>query len=177
MRRVRTLQLILLAISLVGKNQLLCVSTTQFIANSLSRFPVPHGTLCVYSPCVLDFVPRSFCSEVSVTKNSRVPSRYTPSSVLYWPLLLYTNFYSWSWGHIYSISSEGNLCKAVCIPSLAFLLFRSSCFFFSSRCHATLLPCQGVPTGPAALCLSSCCTSCLTAVVPNLLRHLLRQSS
>ena len=42
---LRTLQLILLAISLVGKNQLLCVSTIQFIANSLSRFPDPHGTL------------------------------------------------------------------------------------------------------------------------------------
>ena len=69
------------------------MSTIQFIANSLFRFPDPHGTLCVYSPCVLDFVPRSFCSEVSVvnmTKNSRVPSRYTHSSVLYWPLLLPT---------------------------------------------------------------------------------------
>ena len=41
---------------------ILCVSTIQFIANSLFRFPDPHGTLCVYSPCVLDFVPRSFCA-------------------------------------------------------------------------------------------------------------------
>ena len=37
----------LAAISLVGKNKLLCVSTIQLITNSVSRFPDPNEILFV----------------------------------------------------------------------------------------------------------------------------------
>ena len=62
-----------------------------------SRIPTALS-VCIRRACWIS-CHALICSEVSVvnmTKNSRVPSRYTPSSVLYW---LYTNFYSWSWGH------------------------------------------------------------------------------